>query len=88
MWDFDPRRRVPRRFPYFSAGREGPLIPDREQDPAMPTTTTQIPDLSVDFMSWLNAELRRHIEGPEESEEKKSEKTGLVNRLKAYITRD
>lgn len=54
----------------------------------MPTTTTQLPDMSIDFMSWLNAELRRHIEGPEESEEKKSEKTGLVNRLKAYITRD
>jgi len=54
----------------------------------MPTTTTQLPDMSVDFMSWLNAELRRHIEGPEESDEKETEKTGLVNRLKAYITRD
>jgi len=62
--------------------------PEREQESAMPTTTTQLPDMSVDFMSWLNAELRRHIEGPEESDEKETEKTGLVNRLKAYITRD
>jgi hypothetical protein len=54
----------------------------------MPTTTNQLPDLSIDFMSWLNTELRRHIEGPKESEKKESEKTGFVSRLKAYITRD
>jgi len=47
----------------------------------------QLPDLSVDFMSWLNTELRRHIEGPTESEEKEDEKSGFVNRLKAYLGR-
>ena len=48
----------------------------------------QLPDLSVDFLTWLNAELRRHIEGPVEREEEEAvEKAGLVNRLKAYLTR-
>jgi hypothetical protein len=47
----------------------------------------QLPDLSVDFMSWINAELRRRIEGPEPSEEQEDEKSGIVNRLKAYLTR-
>jgi hypothetical protein len=50
----------------------------------------QLPDLSVDFLTWINAELRRHIEGPRESEEGEDEKAGsggLVNRLKAYLTR-
>jgi len=48
----------------------------------------QMPDMSVDFMSWLNTELRRHIEGPQEDEEKEGEKAGFVNRLKSYLTRD
>jgi hypothetical protein len=47
----------------------------------------QLPDLSVDFLTWINAELRRHIAGPEEPEEQEDEKAGLVNRLKAYLTR-
>jgi hypothetical protein len=47
----------------------------------------QLPDLSVDFLTWLNAELRRHIEGPKESEEEEREKGGIVNRLKAYLAR-
>jgi hypothetical protein len=51
------------------------------------------PDLGVDFLSWLNTELRRHIEGgPKESDDVEDEKTvasggGIVNRLKAYLTR-
>ncbi len=49
-------------------------------------TPPRLPDLSVDFMSWLNRELRRRIEGPD-SEYKEGKKTGLVNRLKAYFTR-
>ncbi len=48
----------------------------------------QRPDMSVEFLSWINAELRRHIDGPEEkSDEKEDEKAGLVNRLKAYLIR-
>jgi hypothetical protein len=48
----------------------------------------QLPDLSVAFISWINTELRRHIEGPKDSEDKDGEKSGFVNRLKAYFTRD
>jgi len=47
----------------------------------------QLPDLSVDFMSWINAELRRRIEGPKPSEDQEDEKGGIVNRLKAYLIR-
>jgi hypothetical protein len=48
--------------------------------------TTQLPDLSVDFMTWLNAELRKHIDGPEIDDEE-SRESGLVNRLKTYFGR-
>ena len=51
-------------------------------------TPPQLPDLSVDFMSWLNTELRRHIEGPKEAETQDASKRGLVNRLKSCFTRD
>jgi hypothetical protein len=51
-------------------------------------TRPQLPDLSVDFMSWLNTELRRHIEGPKETETQNAPKRGLVNRLKSCFTRD
>ena len=44
--------------------------------------TTQIPDMSVAFMSWLNAELRKRIE-----DEENSQARGLVNRLKNYFGR-
>jgi hypothetical protein len=44
--------------------------------------TTQLPDISVDFMTWLNAELRRKIEADEDSQTR-----GLVNRLKTYFGR-
>ncbi len=51
----------------------------------------QLPDISVAFLTWLNAELRRRIEGPVESEDFEDDKAasggGLVNRLKAYLTR-
>jgi hypothetical protein len=47
----------------------------------------KLPDMSVDFLTWLNAELRRHIEGPQEPEEREDQKAGIVNRLKAYLTR-
>jgi hypothetical protein len=51
----------------------------REQKPM---NTTQIPDMSVAFMSWLNAELRKRIE-----DEENSQARGLVNRLKNYFGR-
>jgi hypothetical protein len=48
----------------------------------------QPPDLGVDFLTWLNTELRRRIEGPNESDDNQDEeKPGLVNRLRAYLTR-
>jgi hypothetical protein len=48
--------------------------------------TTQLPDLSVDFMTWLNHELRKHIDGPEADEEESHDR-GFVNRLKTYFGR-
>ena len=44
--------------------------------------TTQLPDISVDFMTWLNTELRKRIEDDENSRTQ-----GLVNRLKNYFGR-
>jgi hypothetical protein len=44
--------------------------------------TTQLPDISVDFMTWLNAELRKRAESDDESRTR-----GLVNRLKTYFGR-
>jgi hypothetical protein len=44
--------------------------------------TTQFPDMSVDFMTWLNAELRKRAEADEEARE-----GGFVNRLKNYFGR-
>jgi hypothetical protein len=62
-------------------GRSLPIFsfPMREQNPMK---TTQLPDISVDFMTWLNAELRRKIEADEDSQTR-----GLVNRLKTYFGR-
>ncbi len=48
----------------------------------------QLPDLSVDFMTWLNTELRRHIEDPKDADTQNASKRGLVNRLKSCFTRD
>jgi hypothetical protein len=49
----------------------------------------KLPDMSVEFLTWINTELRRRIEGPAEPEESRQdeEKSGLVNRLKSYLTR-
>ncbi len=44
--------------------------------------TTQLPDISVDFMTWLNSELRKRIEADDDSRAR-----GLVNRLKTYFGR-
>jgi hypothetical protein len=44
--------------------------------------TTTLPDISVDFMTWLNAELRKRVEDDEDSRSR-----GLVNRLKNYFGR-
>lgn len=44
--------------------------------------TRQLPDISVDFMTWLNAELRKRVEDDDDSRER-----GLVNRLKNYFGR-
>jgi hypothetical protein len=62
--------------------------PSENRNPAMIQTAPQLPDLSVDFLTWINAELRRQIEGPNDSEEEEGEKSGFVNRLKAYLGRD
>jgi len=63
----------PAAFPPF------PRFPLREQTPMQ---TKQIPDISVDFMTWLNAELRKRIEADEAARDR-----GLVNRLKNYFGR-
>jgi hypothetical protein len=60
--------------------RKSPL-PMRAQN-AMQTTTMPMPDISVDFMTWLNAELRKRIEADDDSHSR-----GLVNRLKNYFGR-
>jgi hypothetical protein len=44
--------------------------------------TATLPDISVDFMTWLNAELRKRVEYDENSQTR-----GLVNRLKTYFGR-
>ncbi|HEV8072253.1 MAG TPA: hypothetical protein VGP76_31340 [Planctomycetaceae bacterium] len=44
--------------------------------------TATLPDISVDFMTWLNTELRKRIEDDENSRTQ-----GLVNRLKNYFGR-
>lgn len=67
--------------------RRNSRTPQREQEPVMLQSPPQLPDLSVDFLTWLNAELRRHIEGPKERDESEDEKRGFVNRLMAYLTR-
>ena len=70
------------------AGRQISHSPPARRISVMLQAPPQLPDLSVDFLTWLNAELRRHIEGPVEREEEEAvEKAGLVNRLKAYLTR-
>ncbi len=51
----------------------------REQNPMK---TTQLPDISVDFMTWLNSELRKKIESDQDAQTR-----GLVNRLKTYFGR-
>ena len=61
--------------------------PSENRKSVMLQSPPQLPDLSVDFMSWINAELRRRIEGPKPSEEQEDEKSGIVNRLKAYLIR-
>jgi hypothetical protein len=62
-------------------GRFPPIFsyPRREQTPMK---TTQLPDISVDFMTWLNSELRKKIESDEDSQTR-----SLVNRLKTYFGR-
>jgi hypothetical protein len=64
-----------------ACGRSPPIFssPVREQNPMK---TTQLPDISVDFMTWLNTELRKRIEADEDSQTR-----GLVNRLKTYFGR-
>jgi len=53
----------------------------------MPTSSPVLPDLSADFMTWLNAELRKRVEEPEAMEdEEETDNVGLVNRLKSYLT--
>ena len=47
----------------------------------------QIPDLSVDFMSWLNAELRRHIAGGKPLRKRRGAKRNLVSRLRGLFSR-
>jgi hypothetical protein len=47
-----------------------------------PMQTATLPDISVDFMTWLNAELRKRVEYDENSQTR-----GLVNRLKNYFGR-
>jgi hypothetical protein len=49
---------------------------------ANPMKTTQLPDISLDFMTWLNAELRKRVEDDDDSRQR-----GLVNRLKTYFGR-
>jgi hypothetical protein len=44
--------------------------------------TATLPDISVDFMTWLNTELRKRIDADEDSRTQ-----GLVNRLKNYFGR-
>jgi hypothetical protein len=66
-------RRVRSRFPITFA------FPLRAQDPMQ---TATLPDISVDFMTWLNTELRKRIEDDENSQAR-----GLVNRLKNYFGR-
>ncbi|HEV3301627.1 MAG TPA: hypothetical protein VG055_18380 [Planctomycetaceae bacterium] len=44
--------------------------------------TATLPDISVDFMTWLNAELRKRVEDDENSQTR-----GFVNRLKTYFGR-
>jgi hypothetical protein len=44
--------------------------------------TTQLPDISVDFMTWLNAELRKRAQDDDESSQR-----GLVNRVKNFFGR-
>jgi hypothetical protein len=55
------------------------VSPMRENNPMQ---TKQLPDISVDFMTWLNAELRKRIDDDEDSRT-----SGLVNRLKTYFGR-
>jgi hypothetical protein len=50
------------------------------------TTTSRLPDLSIDFMSWINAELRKRIDEEEAAEQEEYAANGLVGRLKAYMT--
>jgi hypothetical protein len=44
--------------------------------------TATLPDISVDFMTWLNTELRKRIDADEDSQTR-----GLVNRLRNYFGR-
>jgi hypothetical protein len=50
----------------------------------MSLMTTRRPELGVEFLSWINAELRKRIEKTQEVEQTRN--AGLMNRLKAYIT--
>jgi hypothetical protein len=66
-------RRIRGSFPITFA------FPQRAQNPMQ---TATLPDISVDFMTWLNTELRKRIEDDENSRTQ-----GLVNRLKNYFGR-
>jgi hypothetical protein len=63
----------PRPFPLTFA------FPMRAKNPMQ---TATLPDISVDFMTWLNAELRKRVEDDENSQTR-----GFVNRLKTYFGR-
>lgn len=61
----------------------------------MSSNPTRIPDLSVEFLSWLNTELRRRagrsplkndeFDDEHEFEDDALPKQGLINRLKGYF---
>jgi hypothetical protein len=66
-------RRVRGPFPLTFA------FPMRAQNPMQ---TATLPDISVDFMTWLNTELRKRIDADDDSQT-----SGLVNRLRNYFGR-
>jgi hypothetical protein len=69
-----PKAEPPRPFPHKFR-----VPPMRAENPMQ---TTTLPDFSVDFMTWLNTELRKRIEADDDSRS-----GGLVNRLKNYFGR-
>jgi hypothetical protein len=42
-------------------------------------------DISVDFLSWVNSEMRKIAHDPEEFNDETAKNVGLVNRLRAYV---